>query len=216
MARRFFLEYDVEVNGKKVKILGISHGQTFGTKHGKIPITPVGPITAGVIMSRHQQNRGAAIYSEDVSRSLLPFRLIRKARPLLTWEQRRAVMRAIRIALGGTAGEIPKKTMRTAQWKLFRIAASTYLRELVGLPKPIDDVDKISFRHLPDLDREKAKATKHIITYLSLQMADTLLTAPAQEIISVMGAGHAPLVKKFLENPKLRERYRKLWEKAKR
>ncbi len=201
MARKFYLEHDIEVNGKKIKILGITHGDWR---------FPLGRKTAKIILDKKRENSKTTTYHEGplpdpflpkqlryTALSLEPYSEIEKNRPL--WKK----------ALAQYPGYSAKE-------KLQLLLAWT--RELIGVPEKIpEDIGKLSERNRfrRSISGENAPyAAAYIVGYRSLEMADKLLESPHKHILAVMGAAHAPLVKKFLENPKLRERYRRLWEKA--
>lgn len=202
MARRFYLEHDVEVNGKMIKIIGIAHGGAG---------FPVGRTTAAVILKKHRENPHAGIYSEDVDRSHLPQKLIRKAKPL---EKKEVKDQTYKLAAETPA--IASTYKSRLKYQKFRFRKMwLWLKELVNLPREIpSSITTLGYRQI---GQRSSPTTRQFYRfshlYRSLKMADALLEAPENEILAVVGAAHAPLVKKFLENPKLRERYRRLWEK---
>ncbi len=211
MSRRFYLEHDVEVNGKRIKMLGIHHGQ--------IPIAPIGRKTRRFILDKHHKNPQAAIYAENVSRAYLPGKLTRKAKELDE---------------GSLQDDLSsKKVARLVKWRVFpAITAATlivspylYMRELVGLPiemKPSEYSEKTLRetwkKYKPFFKRgtstaEQREIINYLIVYMSAKMADRLAAAPEQNIIAVMGASHIALVRRFLENSRLRQRYLRISER---
>ncbi len=187
MVEKTHLRYTVKLLGdKQVTLLGIGHGRTARDE--------LHPRTARLIRKFHKTIPEAAIYAEHVGKAFLPRELIEKAQPLETKES--------------------------------SIDASLIIINLNRNPKPSGNPGSLAYRRqvreiTEDFTRDVSESGKrrfrrelsYLVVFRSLEMADQLLRSRNKNNLAIMGAAHAPLVRKFLENPKLRERYRRLWEK---
>ncbi len=181
MASRIHLEYDVEINGRHIRIMGIKHG------HYK---QPLGEKISKIIAQKAAKNPQHTIYAERATGDFLPRHLISKAVELESEAER---ITQVQIALGldelrGSSiphSKLPPITLPHLG-RALNLAAAQY-------------------------GTEAELATKYIGTFRSAQMAKTLLAAPHSNIIVVVGGSHAEEIKKFLENKKLLDKYMNLW-----
>ena len=188
MPRKTHLEYDIEVAGKHIKILCIHHGSTKKW--------PLSKRTEQIISRRAAAQTESKVYSEARSRNFLPRHLIRNAVALENEED----------------NKLTNWIHKGLWWKMEQIAPGAKMSK-----KSLPIEEKNWRRMLEDakiLDEEGQTAVKYLVIARSAAMARTLLNSPHSNIIAVMGSGHAHLVKKFLENPKLAQRYARLWQKV--
>ncbi|MDP3741815.1 MAG: hypothetical protein Q8R15_00710 [Candidatus Micrarchaeota archaeon] len=200
MPGKTHLEYDVQVGDKNIKILGINHGQPWKELNKK---------TAEIISERARKQPGSAIYAEGANDCFLPAELVKGATTIgelgdkyahLEW---RYMMRLLQ----SHSPEVYRDLMKE------RTEINPKTEDKKRRTELIHAVRESAKKEGIDVD-EMHKIVARSNTKRELNMAQIIASSPHKSIIVVMGADHAPLVKKFLENPKLRERYRRLWEKA--
>ncbi|MFH1246970.1 MAG: hypothetical protein V1644_01185 [Candidatus Micrarchaeota archaeon] len=202
-----YFHHEIQRNGQKITILGITHGNT--------DILPIGRITAKIIKEHAAANPEAQIYGEMANSSFLPRHLIKQAKGL---ENKRALQKSIIPLFVNKLRRLPYK---------IRTQFKRYFLELIGKPriknKDLFNVDKPSLRynirpHEPFYWKKELNPAeidtgeKFIMSYRSAKMAQKLDEAPHEQVLAVVGAGHSALIAKFLENPKLRERYIRYFE----
>lgn len=201
MAKELYLGRDVETKGKTVKLIGITHGSAG---------VSVGPRKSQAIRKCALNNPKAALYSELVKTSFLPKELLLRALPLENQDERRAAQIRSDYLFGPA-----RRTKRMRQI----ISVIYYIKDAVGMPDRYLDTGKTKARreerrafHEPGVRGRLFNsvldvASNYLVIYRSAKFAEKLANSPHTEIIAVMGADHVPLVKKFLENEKLRKRY---------
>ncbi len=203
MPRKIVLEHDVEASGKRIKLIGVTHGAAG---------VPLGLRKAHAIKQRVKENPEAVLYSEKVSTAFLPKKLLIQGQPLESEEERKATQKRVDYLIGPY-----KKVKRELQIS----GIINFTRDAIGIPeKPFSETDKSKVRRKQRASFQKSKTLlnwahnatadafmNYVIIYRSAKFAEKLANSKHGEIIAVMGAGHVPLVKKFLENETLRRRY---------
>ncbi|MDP3741812.1 MAG: hypothetical protein Q8R15_00695 [Candidatus Micrarchaeota archaeon] len=188
MPRRTHLEYDVKIGDRRIKILGIHHGSTMDN-------WPLSKRTRQIITKRAAAQAESKVYSEACNEAFLPQHLIQNAVPLESKEDRR----------------LARWINKGLWWKMEQIAPGA------KMSKKTSPIDEKNWRRILEdakiLDEDGQTAVKYLVIARSAAMATTLRNSPHSNIIAVMGSGHAHLVKKFLENEKLAQRYARLWQK---
>ncbi|MDP3742480.1 MAG: hypothetical protein Q8R15_04140 [Candidatus Micrarchaeota archaeon] len=194
------IEYDVRIGKRKIKLVGIEHGRNIHTL--------VDPETGDAIKRICLANPMAEIHAEANAPAFLPRELL-NTQTVHSLEKTPASLGKLanRDEMVDTAFQFHRELSEMDGQNSITQAANSlkYRRELQEV---IDEL----FGHKPEVKQIK-KAASYAVVYRSLQMAEKLIASKHQNIIAITGAIHSPLIKKFLENAKLRQRYHRLWNK---
>ncbi len=196
------VEHNVEVKGKKIKIIGVTHGGL------ETPLAPASKRAVAKIVGKHPRS---ALYAESTNTNFLPESLVPRAKPLehMSSAKRELLSTIFKVT---AVQENRQAHSGTAKRGLVHSGAlgARWRQDFIHGATKMDPAVAESWFGGTKIPRT---ALAFLISGRSLQMAEKLLRAPEKEIIAVVGAVHAPLVKKFLENEKLRKRYKALWQR---